>query len=1098
MSRRVSKVLKKVILVVAVLTLTIVSSGGCLAATKYTIGSNKTLDKIFANAVNTCIGYGGQEEIYKSGVEDLFTTTRAGEGVSVFGDGGEADKWVPIPNVMILNGENGFNVGTLTCGQFVFSDMADNSIKNGYTWGGLVNVGLDYEQQLKQIGYAECDDGVALCRDYTDTEKNMADARKLLNLGADETLHLDKTELFNIYSVYLKDTNNTEMECDTAPEGSEWHEVNIKRNGEYPTTCWVKPKNDGTIAYVVNGEPYGDGAYLLEGMGRLGDVVKVINELGPGLSIDNMYSIDERCDTACIIKESGGDPKWTGAPFIYNGVGDVCKNSGGSGIFGWFLCPIMSAMGNAATGVYDEFLKPQLEVNPTLVGATDENDSAAATWKIFQNMANIAFSIILLVVIFSQLTGRGIDNYGVKKILPKLVITAILVNLSFVVCQVAVDLSNILGNSLQNLLSSVASENTTVMIVENKTTVAYDTVGTDVMTGVFLAGLFVSGTAGMIAVYRNPALLLALLLGLIGVMIAVFFIFIILAARQAAVLILIVISPLAFVCYALPNTKKLFDKWLKLMQALLLVYPICGLLIGGGDFVSRLLLNAGGAEVGFGVALTAMLASVVPLFFIPTVLKNSMSALGGLGAKISGLGSKVGGGAKGVLKNTRAYKNAQERGKARGDRLFTQARAGIRFDENGKVVESRNPIAILRRRTAGTVVGRFLGTGAAMGEQQAKLRSMEEKRQQNTMTAEVGVAPLVKSSNLKQKMQNAINEAVAENEVPVVPVAVDLAIQRRKSATKAQETKNFMDQFAEMSNDELRRTARVDFIDKFNSAGTAEERDAVLNGVGGEASNGTQEMQALIATMASREMDDDIADVLEAGGDAVGNNSDVMKALAGVENASFRAYGKNGEGVSYVDFMRGENSSGQKLYRDNITGKVTVSAEDEQNNANAEVSMGYYVTNRSDEFLDGLDSRALSQIAKFQAPEDDSAPRVQIMSGDMIAKAESVVKAQNATSILDNLMEDGLKHGQKIEFSTAQYMNLNVDTRKRLNRLAVEGNMDVRRNLIRIARAVEASPMLKVNLSGSVQDELKLVRQKWDSGYNDNPNSSPDDVDFDT
>ena len=1126
MSRCVSKVLKKVILVVAVLVLTVVSSGGCLATTKYTIGKSKTLDKVFANILKNCYGKlssfpeeeGSWYSIYNGGLEELRKATVTGEGQGVFGGGMGGFDWVNIPNIAIDHGDKakdeyspdeegvydiyGMNMGTLTCGQFVFGNREQDSTGHGGTWGGIVDPGLGFDQQLKQIGFSsDCPEG-DLCRITGDTDKDIADAKKRFNIGEEETLQLSQTEVFNVYEYYIGNDDNINMQCDVdSSPGNDWYNVHIWRNKEYTDSCWVSQKSEMNHYLLV--EDYGYGYVFGNNYVGLKDLVEEINKLAnPSLiNQDEVYSIDEMKSTKEIVRDFGGDPNWTGPPFIYNGVGDVCKNSGGSGIFGWFLCPIMTAMGDAATGIYDDFLKPQLEISPTLMGATDENNSAAVTWRIFQNMANIAFSIILLVVIFSQLTGRGIDNYGIKKILPKLVITAMLVNLSFVICQVAVDLSNILGNSLQNLLSNVASENTTVMIVENKTTVAYDTVGTDVMTGVFLAGLFVSGTAGMIAIYRNPALLLALLVGLVGVVVAVFFIFVILAARQAAVLILVVLSPLAFVCYALPNTKKLFDKWLKIMQALLLVYPICGILIGGGNFVSKLLLNSGSAEIGFGMALTAMLTSVVPLFFIPTVLKNSMSALGGLGAKISGLGNKIGGGAKGTLKNTRAYKNAQERGKARGDRKFVQRRVGVHFNERGEVEENRFS---LRRRMAGTRFGRAIGMDAAMGENQAKLRSMEEARLKNITagklsleqrTGENGesrpqVTPLVNPKNLKQKMQNTINEVVADNKVPVMPVSVELAQKRRESAVKAQETKNFMDQFVGKSDDELRQIAKSDFIDKFKEAKTDEEREAILEGNKDEASNSVQEMQALIATMASREMDDDIADILDVGGDAVGNNADVMKTLAGVENVSFKAYGKNGEGVSYTDFMRGTNSKGQKLYRDNVTGKITTSDKDENNNNNVAVSMSNYVANKSEEFLDGLDSRALSQIARFQAPEDASAPRVQIISGDMIAKAESVVKTQGATRILDDLMEDGFKHGQKIEFSTAQYMNLNVDTRKRLNRLAVEGNVDIRRNLVRIARTVEASPMLRMNLSGSVQDELKLVRQKWDSGYNNPPASS--------
>ena len=74
-------------------------------------------------------------------------------------------------------------------------------------------------------------------------------------------------------------------------------------------------------------------------------------------------------------------------------------------------------------------------------------------WTTFQTIANVVFIILLLFVIFSQLTGVGIDNYGIKRILPKLIVVAILVNLSYLICVVCVDLSNILGSSLKGLFA---------------------------------------------------------------------------------------------------------------------------------------------------------------------------------------------------------------------------------------------------------------------------------------------------------------------------------------------------------------------------------------------------------------------------------------------------------------------------------------------------------------------------------------------------------------------------------------------------------------------------------------------------------------------
>ena len=127
------------------------------------------------------------------------------------------------------------------------------------------------------------------------------------------------------------------------------------------------------------------------------------------------------------------------------------------------------------------------------------------------------------------------------------------------------------------------------------------------------------------------ALILPLLFGLITALISVVCFFGLLGLRQACVIALVAIAPLAFVCYMLPNTKRIFDKWLKLLEAMLLLYPICGLVIGGSALASRILI---GNSTNFFVYLIGLVITVVPFFFIPMLLRNAFSALGNIGARV--------------------------------------------------------------------------------------------------------------------------------------------------------------------------------------------------------------------------------------------------------------------------------------------------------------------------------------------------------------------------------------------------------------------------------------------------------------------------------
>lgn len=391
---------------------------------------------------------------------------------------------------------------------------------------------------------------------------------------------------------------------------------------------------------------------------------ELINLMGE-LDYDNMGEIPDVDPESPVV-----DPD--------NPTKATCANSGGAESLGWIVCPILSWMGRASNDLYDYYIKPALNVKPALFDeGSGENDDVKDAWGIFQNIANIVFVILFLLVIFSQLTGVGIDNYGIKKILPKLIIVAILVNISYYICLIFIDLSNIVGNGIQNMFNWMSSS-----LTINDAVIGEENIGSEILsTSVTGAALLGALVLGGVAVWQNPAILLTLLISGLGVVISILFLFLILSAREAAIVILTVISPLAFVCYMLPNTKNLFDRWRKMGEGLLLVYPICGLLVGGGSYVSKLLLASGigtgdGSNGFFGV-FSAMLISVVPIFFIPTVLRNSFAAMGNLGAKISGFGERLRGGATRGMRNTNAFKQAQERGLERRTRI----RAG--YDSKG-------------------------------------------------------------------------------------------------------------------------------------------------------------------------------------------------------------------------------------------------------------------------------------------------------------------------------------------------------------------------------------------------------------------------------
>lgn len=317
--------------------------------------------------------------------------------------------------------------------------------------------------------------------------------------------------------------------------------------------------------------------------------------------------------------------------------GDACYKSGGA--LSWVLCPIIQMAADFSKWFYDSVVKPQLEIQAS--GIFETYGGVYQAWSGFRDIANVVFVILFLIVIISQLTGYGIDNYGIKRMLPRIIIAAILINVSYFICQLAVDIANIIGVSIGDFLNGFVDGQLEVGLTSP-----------DVSQYVFT---FAAASIGVGALLISPGIIVTILISAVGVLISLITLLAILTARQAAVVILIVISPLALVCYLLPNTENLTKKWLKVAEAMLLLYPICSIIIAAGSLAGNVIADASSGNDGMIIA--AMLVQVIPYLAIPSLVKNSMAGLGNLGARISNLGERASKGTTTRLNRSDAVKN---------------------------------------------------------------------------------------------------------------------------------------------------------------------------------------------------------------------------------------------------------------------------------------------------------------------------------------------------------------------------------------------------------------------------------------------------------
>ena len=293
-----------------------------------------------------------------------------------------------------------------------------------------------------------------------------------------------------------------------------------------------------------------------------------------------------------------------------NSTGTSCDVQG----IGWFICPVSNWLADGIDFMYSA-LQQFLKTKP--LETTNQNSGIYLAWVIMRNISNVAFIVAFLVIIYSQLTSVGISNYGVKKMIPRLVIAAVLVNLSFTICAILLDLSNIAGYAFQDAFMGI--KNTISTVGENTSTWTWSEVISTALSNGALAIGAITFTTELLPMLVPAATLAGLTLLLI---------LLIMAARQALIIILIIISPLAFVCYLLPGTEKWFKKWRDSFLTMLVFFPAFSVVFGGAQLAGILIIQNATGPNGAIMHVLGMLVQIIPLAITPLIMKLSGGVLG--------------------------------------------------------------------------------------------------------------------------------------------------------------------------------------------------------------------------------------------------------------------------------------------------------------------------------------------------------------------------------------------------------------------------------------------------------------------------------------
>ncbi|MDD3480921.1 MAG: hypothetical protein PHW75_01695 [Patescibacteria group bacterium] len=303
-------------------------------------------------------------------------------------------------------------------------------------------------------------------------------------------------------------------------------------------------------------------------------------------------------------------------------------------------------------------------INEVLVNTTDIDNTVLK--RISKDIRNITLSLLtlaLLIIAFANILNIQIEQYGLTRIIPKLIIAAIMAYFSYLI---ALFLLNLM-NAMQALMVSGVGANNVADIAGTFN----DTVVSNSPSGDFWNG-FLKGV-GFI-----PQAIILIILALF-MLLVVIWLLLILIVRKAVLMILVAIAPLAFLMNILPFTESYYKQWWARFWQWAFMGPAIVLML----YLSNEFMTIGffgsidSFEASAGETWVYLIVSAVLLFFagyIPLIMGKEI--YGG----IKNIGQKAGQ-RTGVSQYLAARKGDRE---ARIARRAERARLGLSQTKLGK------------------------------------------------------------------------------------------------------------------------------------------------------------------------------------------------------------------------------------------------------------------------------------------------------------------------------------------------------------------------------------------------------------------------------
>jgi len=330
----------------------------------------------------------------------------------------------------------------------------------------------------------------------------------------------------------------------------------------------------------------------------------------------------------------------------------------------FFFIPVAASL--ALFGVAELLLRFVLSPDFISVSYTT-NDFVTLGWTLTRDFANIFF--IIFLVIIGLATALRLGEYQWQKTLPLLIGIALLINFTPVILGLIVDASNIIMNFF---VSGIAKEGLFVPRIQ----IYLMSVVKQISEADF------ADPGSFFAIIAQPLayIIFNTMAAIIYFLFAALFIF-----RYIALWTLVILSPIAFLCYILPHTREIFSLWRNQFIQWCIIGIAAAFILYLSDHLLYIIMEKGtdfvaeGTQEGWGL-LNALIPYYVVLAFLIFGFFGALStsAMGATaiisvaqkGVKTAGKWTAKKGG-RGIEKGLKIPKGAERLGRwAAGRKIF--------------------------------------------------------------------------------------------------------------------------------------------------------------------------------------------------------------------------------------------------------------------------------------------------------------------------------------------------------------------------------------------------------------------------------------------